>query len=237
MSDWKAKRFWTEATVQAEENGWTVRLDGKPIRTPLKTPVHMPTRALADGAAAEWQAQDGVIDPLSMPLMRAVNATLDKVMPQQDEVAGHLAGYGESDLLCYRATAPARLAARQADAWDPMLDWAAGRYGARLRVTEGVMPVAQDDAALEGLRARVHGCSPWEITALSEFITLSGSLILGLAALEEEEIDRLWALSRIDEEWQAEQWGRDEEADVLAETKRAAFGQAARYLGLLRQGD
>ena len=234
--EWRARRFWTAAEVAPEGDGWTVRLDGRAVRTPLKTLLSMPSRALAAGVAAEWDAQGREIDPLSMPLTRAVNATLDKVVPQRDEVVAALAAYGASDLLCYRATGPAALVARQAAAWHPMLDWAASTLGARLAVTQGVIPVPQPANALEALRARVAAASPWTLTALSEFVSLSGSLVLGLAVLEGHDPGEVWDLSRVDESWQVEQWGVDDEEAARIAVKRAAFLQAHRYFGLLRAG-
>ena len=236
MSDWKARRFWTEAEVVAGEAGFAIRLDGRVVRTPLKTEVAMPSHALAEGVAAEWQAQGDVIAPLTMPLTRAVNATLDKVVPQRAEVAANLAEYGGSDLLCYRAPGPDDLVARQAERWDPMLDWAATRFGVRLAVTQGVVPVPQPAEALAALRAHVDGLSPWELTALSEFVTLTGSLVLGLAVLEGKAPETVWPLGRIDEDWQAERWGVDEEEAERISVKRTAFLQAHRYLSLLRAG-
>ncbi len=235
MSAWVAKRFWVRAGVVSHGTGFTVKLDDRDIRTPLKTLLVMPSRALAEGVAMEWDAQAERIDPLSMPLTRAVNATLDKVVPQQREVAANLADYGGSDLLCYRAPGPDGLVARQRLAWNPMLDWAETTLGARLRTTEGVMPVAQAVDAMVALRGHVDRLSPWELTALSEFVTLTGSLILGLAAMAGREPEALWTLSRVDEDWQAEQWGLDaEEAERIA-GKRDAFLQAARFLELLRK--
>lgn len=234
MSEWTARRFWTDATVEAVPAGHAVRLDGRSVRTPLKTEVAMPSRALADAVAAEWMAQGRTVDPRTMPLTRAVNATLDKVMPQRAEVAAGLAEYGASDLLCYRAPTPGALSDRQAAGWDPMLDRAAQRFGGRLIVTRGVIPVAQPEPVLRALRARVDALPDWELTALSEFVGLSGSLVLGLAAMEDEDPERLWTLSRIDEDWQAEQWGVDAEEAERVAARRAAFLQSHRYLELLR---
>ncbi len=236
MSEWKARRFWADATVETVADGHTVRLDGKPVRTPLKTEIVMPSRALAHGVADEWRAQGDIVDPRGMPLTRAVNATLDKVMPQRAEVAANLVEYGGTDLLCHRAPMEGALLERQEAAWAPLLDWAHTRYGVRLAVTRGIIPVAQPEGAMEALRARVGAASDWELTALSEFVALSGSLILGLAALEGEEPDALWRLSRIDEDWQAENWGADEEEEGRVALRRSAFLQAHRYLGLLRAG-
>lgn len=234
MSEWRARRFWTRSEVVAVGGGFTVHLDGRDVRTPLETLLAMPSRALAQGVAGEWAAQGDVVDPLSMPLTRAVNATLDKVIPQRAEVAATLSDYGGSDLLCYRAASPADLVARQDAAWDPMLDWAEAALGARLVTTVGVIPVAQPDGAVAALRSRVDARSPWELTALSEFVTLSGSLVLGLAVLQGRAPDAVWTLSRVDETWQAETWGADEEEAARVALRRAAFVQAHRYLGLLR---
>ena len=234
MSEWRARRFWARAEVVPVEGGATVHLDGRPIRTPLKAPVVMPTEALARGVALEWAAQGDAVDPLSMPLMRAVNATLDKVIPQQREVVASLAEYGGADLLCYRATGPDDLVRRQAEAWDPWLRWARDALGAPLVTTRGVIPVPQPRASLAALRARVAAFAPWEVTALSEFVSLTGSLVLGLAVMDGEGAEAIWPLGRIDEDWQAEEWGVDEEAAERAAARREAFMQAERYLRLVR---
>lgn len=236
MSEWRARRFWTRAEAVAAEGGVTVRLDGRPIRTPLKAHVVMPSRALAEGVAEEWAAQGDVVDPLSMPLMRAVNATIDKVIPQRGEVAASLAEYGASDLLCYRATGPDALVERQADGWDPMLRWAREALGARLVTTRGVIPVPQPRDSLAALHARVAALSPWELTALSEFVTLTGSLVLGLAVADGWAPEAIWPLGRLDEAWQAEVWGEDAEEAARVAARHAAFLQADRYLALLRAG-
>ena len=235
MSEWKAKRFWTKAEVVTQDDGFGVVLDGRPVRSPLKTAITMPTRALAEGVAGEWQAQKDVIDPLSMPLTRAVNATLDKVIPQQPEVVANLAEYGGSDLLCYRAPRPDELVALQNEGWDPVLDWLHRTHGARLAVTQGVIPVPQPPEATDILHARVAAFSPWELTALSEFVTLSGSLVLALTVMEGHKTpEGAWDLSRVDEAWQISEWGEDEDEAALVARKRGAFLQAHDYLSLIR---
>ena len=236
MSEWTTRRFWTEASVEPVGSGHAVRLDGRAVRTPLKTELVVPSAALAHGVAEEWRAQEKMVDPRTMPLTRAVNATLDKVVPQRAEVAANLVEYGVTDLLCYRAPVDGTLFERQDREWQPMLDWAEERFGARLAVTRGVIPVPQPPEAVLPLRARVESMSEWELTALSEFVSLSGSLVLGLAAMEDHPPEAIWTLSRIDEDWQAEQWGVDEEEAERIALKRAAFLQAHRYLGLVRAG-
>lgn len=237
MTEWKAKRFWTAVDVVEVSGGFTIRLDDRPVKTPLKSDLIVPSRALAQGIAAEWDAQAEVIAPLTMPLTRAANTAIEKVLPHQSGVVDELARYGETDLICYRATGPDSLVARQAAGWDPLLDWARGSLGAGLVPVAGIMPQGQPEAALARLRGHLAAIPAWELVALSEFVTLSGSLILGLAAHRgERAIQELWDLSRIDEIWQQEQWGEDEEEAERIAGNRAAFLQAETYLTQLRAG-
>ncbi|MDO6727735.1 ATP12 family protein [Cognatishimia sp. 1_MG-2023] len=234
MSGWNTnKRFWENASYQATEGGLAITLDGRTLKTPAKTPVVVPTQALAEAIAQEWQAQGEQVDPMTMPVTRTANSALDKVALQKAEVADMLADYGGTDLLSYRATEPVELIERQAKTWDPILEWAATELGARLTATQGVMFHAQDEAALQALKTRVHALSNFELAAFHDLVSLSGSLVLGFAAiLEYSPIETLWEYSRVDELWQEELWGFDEEAHALAETKRAAFIHAARFYKL-----
>lgn len=235
MSGWAAKRFWKSATAEACEGGFTVRLDGRPVKTPAKASLVLPTLAMAQAIAAEWDAQDGAIQPQTMPCTRSANAAIDKVAPQFAEVAAMIAAYGGSDLLCYRAEAPEGLVARQKAGWDPLLDWAKGRFGAALVTGPGVMPVRQDPAALDRLAAPLFAATPFEMAALHDLVSISGSLVLGLAVAEGHlTSDQAWELSRIDEAWQIEHWGEDDEASESAAVKQAALAHAARFLGLCR---
>lgn len=232
---WKAKRFWQAATAVPCDGGFAVALDGRLVKTPAHTLLAVPTQALAEVIAAEWDAQQGQIRPEAMPATRAANSALDKVAPQFAAVADMLAEYGGSDLLCYRADGPATLVARQAAAWDPLLDWAAAHYGARLTVTAGVVHVAQPAETLAALRAAVHRCTPFELAALHDLVAISGSLILGLAVTEARlTAEEAFALSRIDEHWQNEQWGVDDEAAALEAIKHQALRDAARFYELCR---
>ena len=236
MSGWAKKRFWKETGVVEVEGGYTVELDGRRVKTPAKAPLTLPSRAMAEAIAAEWQAQEGEIDPNSMPVTRSANAAIDKVAIQHGEVADMLAEYGGSDLLCYRATQPVELVARQAERWDPMLDWAEAELGARLKPVSGVMHMAQDSAALEQLRTQVHALSNFEMAAFHDLVSLSGSLVLGFAAVHDARpIEALWTLSRLDEDWQEEQWGIDEEAAEQAEIKKQAFFHADRFFRMSRK--
>ncbi|GAA0308855.1 ATP12 family chaperone protein [Rhodovulum strictum] len=234
MSGWTAKRFWTAADVAEAGDGFTVLLDGRPVRTPAKAEFVLPTRAMAEAAAAEWNAQEGALRPQTMPVTRAANAAIDKVRVQHAEVAALIAAYGESDLICHRAESPAELVARQAAGWDPLLDWARTALGAPLRPGRGVLPCAQPGESLAVLGGRVAAQDAFALTALHDLVALSGSLVIGLAALEGAvaPIERLWDLSRIDETWQQEQWGVDDEAAEVAAARRRDFLQARRFLDL-----
>jgi len=236
MSEWKVKRFWNSAQAVATETGFAVQLDGRPVRTPAKALLEVPTEALAQAAAAEWDAQTEAVNPETMPITCAVNAAIDKVSAQQAEVAEMLAAYGDTDLTCYRAAQPKELVDRQMAAWDPLLDWAADRYGARLIPVEGVIHQPQSAPALARLAAPLAAMTAFELTAMHDLVCLSGSLVIGLAAYDGAmPVDDLWSRSRIDEDWQVQQWGEDEEAAAQAALKRDAFLAAARFL-MLTQG-
>jgi chaperone required for assembly of F1-ATPase len=230
---WTARRFWTDVSVIETDGGYGVQLDARRVMTPGKIALTVPSRAMAHAVAAEWAAQDGVIEPLSMPVTRAANSAIERVRPQRAEVAAMLAAYAETDLICHRAETPEVLARLQADAWDPMLDWAERSHGVRLVPTKGILPVAQPPQALAVLGAHVAGLDEFHLTALHDLVAISGSLILGLAtAAGDIAPDRAWSLSRIDEDWQIAQWGHDDEAAAIAESKRSAFLQARAFWGM-----
>ena len=236
MAEWKARRFWKAASVRSLDGGFEVVLDDRPLRTPGKQPLHLPTQALAQALAQEWDAQADVIDPNTMPLTRAANSAIEKVAPQFAAVADMLAQYGGSDLLCYRAESPTELADQQAAGWQPLLDWARDSLGAELAVTTGVMPIAQDPAALARLRAHVHALDVFGLTALHDLVTLPGSLVLGLAVIHGRlDADAAHQLSRIDEAFQASQWGEDDEATAAAAARLTALRDAARFWTLSRR--
>ncbi|RJL16706.1 ATP12 family chaperone protein [Paracoccus siganidrum] len=237
MSEWKARRFWKAAGVRPAGTGWEVALDDRPLRTPGKQPLVLPTGALAQAIAAEWDAQDQVIDPNAMPLTRAANSAIEKVRANFDAVADMLAEYAGTDLLCYRAEQPEELVRRQAEGWDPLIDWAATELRAPLRITHGVIPVAQDAGALRRLRACLDELDDFGLTALHDLVTLPGSLILGLAVIHGRiGAEEAFRLSRIDDIFQAERWGADEEAAEAAEGRRLAVLAAARFWDLSRRG-
>ena len=235
MNDWAPKRFWTRAEVVARDGGFAVDLDDRAVKTPYETPLILPTRGLAELVAAEWQAQTDRIDPTTMPATRAANSAIDKVTPQREAVAAMLSAYGENDLLCYRADGPEELVARQAEAWDPWLEWSRQALDAPLRVTTGIMPIEQPPDSLDRLRAQVDRLDAWELTGFHDLVQLSGSLVLALAVARRKlEADDAWQISRVDERFQAEQWGEDEEAAEVAAIKQQAMRDGAQFLALSR---
>ncbi|MDJ0994650.1 MAG: ATP12 family protein [Dinoroseobacter sp.] len=227
MSGWAAKRFWKAADVAECEGGFTVALDGRFVRTPLKKPLVVPSTGFAKAIAAEWEAQEELVDPTTMPFTRAANAALDKVSAQRAEVCEMLAAYAGTDLLCYRATGPRALVERQAAGWDPHLKWAAQLFSAPLQVTAGIIPVEQPKESLARYLQEVQAFSDFELTGFHDLVAISGSLVLALAVANQRlSAGDAYDLSRIDELWQIEQWGEDEEAMELAERKRFEFLQA-----------
>lgn len=230
MSDWKPKRFWKESAVVEVDGGYTVELDGRRVKTPAKDALVLPTQDMAQAVAAEWDAQDKEVDPATMPFTRSANAAIDKVRHQHGEVADMLAAYGDSDLLCYRAAHPEELTKKQSEIWDPALDWAAENLGARLIPVVGVVHQPQPEEAIETLSRQVHQLDPFQLAAFHDLVSLSGSLILGFAAAKNwHEVNQIWRISRLDEQWQEDQWGVDEEAREHAEIKRQAFLHAKRF--------
>ena len=233
MSEWKQKRFWKQVDVQPEADGFCIALDGRQVKTPAKSTFKVPTDAMARAIAAEWDAQEGTVKPLTMPFTRTANAAIDKVAHQHGEVADMLAAYGDSDLLCYRAETPDALVQRQRQNWDPALDWGKKALGVRLVPRAGVKHRSQDGSAIARLSGRVHALSHFQLAAFHDLVTLTGSLILGFAAARGwRGAEKIWSLSRVDEIWQEEQWGVDEEAREMAEIKRRAFLHAKRFFDL-----
>ncbi len=224
------KRFWKEVTV---ENG-QVALDGKPVRTPGRAPLALPTPALAEAVAEEWRAVGETIDPRAMPLTGLANAAIDRITADSAPFAAGLAAYGETDLLYYRAEDPIQLVERQADAWDPLLDWARGRYDVHFETTAGVIHKAQPEATLARLSEAVHALDAFHLAGMSPVVTISGTLVGALALLEGAVApETLWQAAHVDELWQAELWGEDTLALEARENRRAEFMAGVKFLGML----
>lgn len=229
------KRFYRETGVADAEGGYAVTLDGRTVRTPAKAALVLPTRALAEAIAAEWDEQETEIRPHLMPMTQLASTAIDRVRPRRDSVINEIAAYAETDMLCYRADSPVELAARQAKEWQPMLDWAANEFDASLSVTEGVIPVNQPPGAVRALRAAVAGCDEFALSALYTLTTVSGSLVLALAVRDSAmDPESACDASHLDEEWQAAVWGSDPNAEKRREQSRGEIIAAARFLAHLR---
>ena len=230
------KRFWTSVDVVPVENGFAVELDGRRLKTPSKAELTVPNAELAALVAAEWDAVDQELDPTSMPATRWANSVIDKVSVQHAEIVDMLAEYGGSDLLCYRADSPEALALRQAETWDPILEWAKNTHDAPLATTRGMMPIAQSNHSLGKFKANLSALDEHELASVHDLVTISGSLVLALAVLHGEiSAETAWNHSRIDEDWQAALWGEDEEAVEAAAARKESFLFAEKLLQLLRR--
>jgi len=229
------KRFYKDVTVAPAADGFAILLDGKPVRTPRKLPLRVPTRALADAIAAEWAAQKERVDPASMPLSKLAITAIDGVASHMADVAAEIVKFAGSDLLCYRAEAPEALRVLQAAAWDPMLRWAEDELGVDLATAKGVMPVTQRQESLARVAAAVAPFEAMALTSLHVLTTLTGSAILALAhAAGRTSAEAAWAAAHVDEDWQVSQWGVDVEAAERRARRWAEMLAASRFLELLR---
>ena len=227
------KRFYTSTGVAEGPDGFGVTLDGKPIRTPGRNLLTAPTRDLAEATAAEWDAQKDDIDPMAMPLTRLANSVIDGVAGNVQAVAADAAKYFETDLLFYRAGFPDALIARQAEHWDPVLRWAADDLGAHFILTEGVIHVAQPETAVAAARGALP-VDAWPVGAFHVVTTLTGSAMLALALKHGVlDVDQVWAAAHVDEDWNREKWGADEEVDARRASKFRDFEAAAKVLKAL----
>jgi chaperone required for assembly of F1-ATPase len=228
-------KFYKTVDTAKEGDGFVVRLDGKPIKTPARNAMTLPTANLAEAIAEEWRAQKDALDPTTMPLTRLAYAAIDVLPTHRARIAEEILGHGKSDLLCYRAEAPQALVARQNDAWNPLLDWAAERFGAQLKTGTGIGYVAQPAESRAAFAAAVEPRDDFTLAALHGAVSLTGSLVLALALVE----GRLtaadaFALSRLDETFQSEAWGKDTEAEARAARLGEELAAIERFLNLSR---
>ena len=228
------KRFYKHAQAEPAGAGFAVLLDGRPVRTPARNPLEVPTFGLAEAISGEWNGQGEKIDPKTMPLTGLANAAIDRVAPDPDTFAASLALYGESDLLCYRAEHPAALIERQARDWDPLLEWARRRFDVDFETVQGVVHRPQPERTVGQLRTAVASRDPFGLAALSPLVTISGSLLIALALAEGAvDLEAAWQAATLDEAWQAEQWGADSLAAAALEARRREFEAAWTFLSLL----
>jgi chaperone required for assembly of F1-ATPase len=228
------KRFWKDVTAERVGDGWAIELDGRPVKTPARAPLNAPTQKLAAAIADEWRGVGETIDPRAMPLTGLANAAIDRVVPERQAFAQSLANYAEADLACYRVEGPAALVERQEALWDRLLGWARRRFDVDFETTSGLLHVAQPSATVEQLSRAVVALDAFQLAGLSPLVTISGSLVAALAVLETAITpEEAWEAVSVDDRWQLEQWGSDEEAETALENRRRDFLAAARFLELL----
>jgi chaperone required for assembly of F1-ATPase len=230
------KRFYKEAGVESTVGGWRVLLDGRPMRTPAKSVLLVPTRALAKAIANEWDEvpEKADINVAHLPLTRLAATGLDRVTTQRDRVVEDTAKYAGSDLLCYRASDPASLVKRQHDSWQTLLDWAAERYGARLVVVSGTRFVTQPIEAVAALQAAVAAHSDMALSALYNLTHIAGSVVIALAVAERHlSAEQAFNAAQLDELYQIERWGEDPIATERHKGIKQDIDAAARFLALL----
>ncbi len=209
-------------------------LDERSVRTPAGKPLVLPNQALAAAIAAEWAAQDDTVRPRTMAMMTLAATALDRVAPRASAVAAEITRYGETDLLCYRDAAGGALTRHQNAAWQPVLDWLAEAHGARLKPVAGVMPATQDKAALDALRRAVDAHEPFRLAALHTAVTATGSAALGMALIGGRlTACQAWRCARLDDEWQAERWGEEEDARQRGAALREELAAVERFAALL----
>lgn len=229
------RRFYKDASVAPGEGGWAILLDAKVLRSPAKRPLTLPTEALAREIADEWQAQGNKVDPRSMPLMQLAATAIDRVADDRQGVIEETAGYGASDLVCYRAAEPPALVQRQEEAWRPLLVWLAGRYDVALNVTAGIVAVEQPPHARATFHRVLEACDLFALTGLAAMTSSAGSLVIALALAEGRlTADQAADAALLDELFQAEKWGADPEAERRRGNIRHDLQAAARFHRLSR---
>jgi len=233
MSEWKQKRFWKNVHVVSSETGYLIKLDDKILKTPAKKQMLLPTEALAKKVASEWDEQVEEIDPTTMPFTKSSNAALDKVSEQFEEVTSLLGEYGDTDLLYYRADSPPELQKRQKTGWDPIVNWAETTFKVQINCGTGIVYIAQNEKLISEIHIKINNLSIFELTAFYDMVSITGSLILGLAIINGRlSAEEAYQLSRIDEQWQLEQWGEDEEAQVASNQKNIAILHSEEFFAL-----
>jgi chaperone required for assembly of F1-ATPase len=229
------KRFYKTVSVEPEGEGFGIRLDSRPVKTPARNVLALPNAALAEAIAEEWRTQGETVDPRSMPLTGLANAAIDRIAEDPGRFARDLAAYGETDLLCYRAGDPPELVARQEMLWNPLLDWARARYDIGFALATGIIHRPQPANTIARLAEAIGARDAFELAAFSPLVTISGSLVIALALAEGViATDAAFDAAHLDELWQAEKWGEDSLASQAREARRRDFLAAARFHFLLR---
>jgi chaperone required for assembly of F1-ATPase len=230
------KRFWKDVSVEPAEGGWRVALDGRPIRTQAGgAPQVVPSRAMAEALAAEWAEQGEEVDPRAFFLRDLADYAIDQVASDEDAAIARLLPFAETDTLCYRADPDEPLFRRQQEAWEPLVAACEARHGVKLERVSGIVARPQPAETLDRLREVLAGYDPFALAALETLTSIAASLVTGLAALEADaDIEALFAAANGEEDWQAERWGWDAQAQARRAVRLEAFRQAAEFARLAR---
>lgn len=230
------KRFYKNVSVGEQDGVYTILLDGAPIKTPARALLTLPTKTLAEALAEEWRGQGETLNLAAMPLTKIANTAIDLVPHKRGVVCGEVLRFGAADLLCYRADNAPDLAARQAAHWDPLLAWAAQTHAASLVSTTGITFAEQPAEARMALEKTVWERDDFALAALQLAASLCGSLVLALALADAKlDADGAFAAARLDEDFQAERWGRDAEAEARAQSLRTELAAAERVFRALTE--
>jgi len=233
VNEGRRKRFYRQAEVTGERP-YGVALDGRPVKTPGKRNLTVPSLALAEAIAGEWATQGDRIDPYRMWLTRLANTAIDRVEGHEERVLGDIVNHAGSDLVCYRAPEPEGLVIRQGEFWDPVLSWAEEALGVRFATVQGLMHKAQPPETLKAVESYLRRFDAMELCAVHNIATLTGSTLLALSVVSGAlEPERAWLLAHVDEDWQAERWGEDAEAAERKTRRKEEFDAAIRFLNLL----
>lgn len=229
------KRFWKEAMAVPEASGWGIALDGRPVRTPHRAPLIVWSAPLAEAITAEWREQGETVDPAAMPMTGIANAAIDLASPDPAAFAEPIAAYAATDLFCYRDDRDALLQAEQVAAWNPLLAWAEARFGIEFAITQGILPIDQPPETVAALRTATFAVDPWRMAALTPLVTIGGSLVAGLACIEDAvNAEILWEAVSLDELYQERRWGADAEAQAQRAAHKRDWDSAVRFLRLLK---
>jgi chaperone required for assembly of F1-ATPase len=229
-------RFYTDVSVVSHSQGFTVLLDGKPIHTPAGAELLLPTPALADAVAEEWRAQGEKVRPETMFLTKLANTAIDRIAVHRRTVIAQIVSFARSDVLCYRAEGPEALVALQRRVWDPILDWARERYGVILLCGAGIGFVEQQQESLDALERAIDDYDSFALSGLQAAAALLGSAVIALALAEQKlSVQEAFAAAELDENFQADQWGRDFEAEKRRANNQAELEAIDRFLRAVRK--
>ncbi len=225
------KRFYKKVTIAETAGGYDIRLDDRVLKTPLKRNFTVPTRKMAQAIADEWDAQQTHVNPATMIVTRLANTAVDRVHGDETRIVSELADFAASDLVCYRAGSPDPLVRRQAAHWDPVLAWVKSALGVQFVCVKGIVHHAQPDTAIAAIADALSNETRFRLTAIHNMTTLTGStliaMMVGSDALPGEEA---WAAAHVDEDWQSEQWGRDDEAEARRAERKQDFESTVKFL-------